>query len=48
MQACGVAQPGVARVVNKIIKHALDYNIKFRSARKALYSQHQQELPDPG
>ena len=44
-QACGVAPPGVASVVNKVIKHALDYKIKVRAARRALYSQQQQ---DPG
>jgi hypothetical protein len=48
LQQCGVAPRAAAATVKRIARHALDYNCKFRNARRALCSPNADQRADPG
>jgi ribonuclease HI len=48
LRECGVKKGAAAAAVARVIKHTLDYNCKFRSARKRTVLQIQDAIQDPG
>jgi hypothetical protein len=47
LAACGVPNSDIAATLRKIARHTLSYNLKFRSARRALDAALPAEPPDP-